>query len=142
MLDFGTTTTCTAMLLPASERYSTVAFAPTASLPSTLVSSSTRNLTMFTSLPFATSRANAASPIDAILPESDWFSGVGCGSQGASRSGTGADQAATVKQARNRVVRQSAVRNRIVFPPIRFWTGNYNWWHEASQSGWKIHREH
>src|SRR5258706_7390274 len=135
MLDFGTTTTCTAMLLPASERYSTVAFAPTASLPSTLVSSSTRNLTMFTSLPSATSRANAASLIEAILPESDWFSGAGCGPLGTSRSGTGADQAATVKQVRNRVPRQRAARNRIVYPPIRFWTGNWECGHEASQSG-------
>jgi len=94
-------------------------FAPTASLPSTLVSSSTRNLTMFTSLPSATSRANAASLIEAILPESDWFFGRWLRAARYKPVGKpGADQAATVKQVRNRVPRQSAVRNRIVFPPI------------------------
>src|SRR6266581_8504077 len=119
----GVTMTRTAMFLPASERYSTVACAPTASLPSTFVLPSTRNWTVFTPWSFRTCTENSRSPTEAICPDDDCLSGVGCQLTGADRAGSGVDQAAMVKQTRNRVARQSEVRNRIEFPPFRFLTG-------------------
>src|SRR5947208_2293273 len=119
----GVTMTRTAMFLPASERYSTVACAPTTSLPSTFVLPSTRNWTVFTSLSFVTCTENSASPTDAIGPDSDWLSGAGCRESAAVSAGSGVDHAAMVKQTRNRVARQSEVRNRIEFPPFQFSAG-------------------
>src|SRR5882762_4989642 len=127
--------TRTAMFLPASERYSTVACAPTTSLPSTCVLPSTRNWTVFTSLSFFTCTENSASPTDAIGPDSDWLSGAGCRESAAVWAGSGVDQAAMVKQTRNRVARQSEVRNRIEFPPFQFDRG-HSWGQEMNQN-WK-----
>src|SRR5882672_8764727 len=110
------------MFLPSIERYSTVAWAPTASLPSTFVLSSTMNWTALISLFFATCTENSASPTEVICPDKDWFSGVGS-EWPAARMGYGVDQAAIVKQKRNSVARHSEVRNRIKFPPIRFGPG-------------------
>src|SRR5437879_4068855 len=119
----GVTMTRTAMFLPASERYSTVACAPTTSLPSTFVLPSTRNWTVFTSLSFVTCTENSASPTDAIGPDSDWLSGAGCRESAAVWAGSGVDQAAMVKQTRNKVARQSEVRNRIEFSSLSILTG-------------------
>src|SRR5205085_5193932 len=102
------------MFLPSAERYSTVACEPTLSLPSTLVSSSTRNSMVFLSWPLVTSSEKAASPIDAILPDWEGLSGTGTEFVGNSRSGTGVAQEATVKHTNN-MARLSAVRNRIGF---------------------------
>src|SRR6266851_10230497 len=106
------------MFLPSFERYSTVAWAPTASLPSTFVLSSTMNLTVLASLFFATCTENSASPTDVICPDNDWLSGVGCRGPAAGWAAGGVDQAAMVKQMRNSVARHIEARNRIGPPPI------------------------
>src|SRR6266566_829737 len=100
----GVKMTRKAVVFPASERYSTVGFAPPGSL----------------SLSFVTCTENSASPTDAIGPDSDWLSGAGCRESAAVSAGSGVDHAAMVKQTRNRVARQSEVRNRIEFPPFQF----------------------
>src|SRR2546430_13060761 len=114
----GVTMTRTAMFLPASERYSTVACAPTASLPSTFVLPSTRNWTVFTSLSFVTCTENSASPTDAIGPDSDWLSGAGCRESAAVSAGGGVDHAAKGKQTRNRVARERGGTERIKISPL------------------------
>src|SRR6266480_3961655 len=106
------------MFLPSVERYSTLAWAPTASLPSTVVLSSTRNLTVLASLFFATCTENSASPMDVICPDNDWLSGVGSRGRAAGWAAGGVDQAAIVKQTKNSVARQREARNRMVSPPI------------------------
>src|SRR5690242_14863699 len=73
----GVTTTRIAMFLPSAEPSSTLPAEPTLSLPSTLVSSSTKDSTVFRSWPAMTSSEKAASPIDAILPDWDGLSGAG-----------------------------------------------------------------
>src|SRR5438132_568050 len=111
------------MFLPSVERYSTVALAPTASLPSTVVLSSTRNCTVLASLFFATCTENSASPTDVICPDNDWLSGVGSRGPAAGWAAGGVDQAAIVKQTRNSVARHREARNRMVVSSNLTWTG-------------------
>ena len=111
------------MFLPSSERYSTVACAPTESLPSTFVSPSMKNCTVFTFWSFITSTAKAASPTDEIFPATDWASGRAPGEAVPVYAGIGIDQAATVKQTRNRLAINTAVRNRIEFSSNSISTG-------------------
>src|SRR5439155_1323994 len=101
------------MFLPSVERYSTVALAPTASLPSTVVLSSTRNCTVLASLFFATCTENSASPTDVICPDNDWLSGVGSRGPAAGWAAGGVDQAAIVKQTRHSAARHGEARNRL-----------------------------
>src|SRR2546423_13119298 len=111
-----------AMLLPSSERYSTVTSAPAASLPWILVLPPTRNWTAFTPWSFLTVRRILDLP-GAICLDNDCLSGVGCKLIAAEWAGSGVHQAPMVKLTRTRVARQSEVRNRIEFPPFRFLTG-------------------
>jgi|SRR5882762_4892306 len=109
-----------AMFLPSSERYSTVTSAPTASLPSTFVLPSTRNWTVFTPWSFLTCTENSRSPTEALGPDNDCLSGVGCKLTAADWAGSGVDQAVMVKQTRNRVARQSEVRSGIAWNFLPF----------------------
>src|SRR6266480_1523692 len=111
------------MFLPSVERYSTLAWAPTASLPSTVVLSSTRNLTVLASLFFATCTENSASPTDVICPDKDWLSGVGSRGPAAGWAAGGVDQAAIVKQTRKSDARHRDARNRMVVSSNLTWTG-------------------
>src|SRR5580704_3983988 len=103
------------MFFPLSERYSTSACAPMVSLPSTFVLSSTRNSTAGAPcLPFATLTVNAASPTDAICPDTDWFSGARLSPSPAAFAGKGCANTARVKQAINSVANERIVRNLIL----------------------------
>ena len=106
------------MFWPSSERYSTVACAPTVSFPSTLVLASTRNFTASAFCDFSSSTVNEASPIEEIFPLTVEFTEVQPPDY--ARVSRGRDQIDTVKQSRNMVASERTVRNRIHFSPLSF----------------------
>src|ERR1700676_5702289 len=112
------------MYLPLSLRYSTVAEAPTDSLPSTLVLPSIRNCSVLELASelwlLATSNVNAASPTEEIFPATDCASGAAF--REAACAGSGLVQAATAKQNTKKLANDNAVRNRME-SSIRFRLG-------------------